>query len=43
MGRVNGLNGYDKSKAGKPWKNSKKKKTEGKVILYLLAHKCHGH
>ena len=42
MGRVNGLNGYDKSKAGKPWKNSKKK-TEGKVILYLLAHKCHGH
>ena len=42
MGRVNGLNGYDKSKAGKPWKNSKKN-PEGKVILYLLAHKCHGH
>ena len=36
MGRVNELNGYDKSKAGKPWKNSKKNQ-------YLLAHKCHGH
>ena len=25
MGRVNGLNGYDKSKAGKPWKKNRRK------------------
>ena len=33
MGRVNGLNGYDKSKAGKPWKNRRKKRRKGYFVF----------